>query len=304
MVQYTSGVRASSEIMYYYWRVNEQNNYAVEATRNVRDASDFYIIPIDDGDHPFEFNIGWQGDKLPKALRCNRSSLLTPQNSQHVEPLFRYLDAKVNILGTNPGPLYLREELEAQYSRLTLHQRIIGRSLIPVDTKDWVQGRDQYFIGCSRRRFKKDGFVAVKRLRQRRQRHGVDDPQFLTSCVSSEEYHNGRYVYMLFRILSPSVREKGNQHPESVDNLEVPVSPQEEKIDREFESYFGVAKDIASKLPLASYVVPSGKRSASKDGKQTSAMAAKVTFDTQSDTEAMDHPDTIPLTHVHKTSQL
>lgn len=101
-----------------YWKVNERNSFAVEGTRQAAQASLFFIIPTDNGDHPYEFLIGWQGDGH-NVLRRNNASL--SHDKQINEPkIFRYLDAHTSILGRNTGPLYMRNDIDEHSARFSL----------------------------------------------------------------------------------------------------------------------------------------------------------------------------------------
>lgn len=203
-----------------FWTVDTDRDYAVEGTRNVRNASFFYIIPNDDGANPYEFTIAYYGDNR-KILR-HGSSTLTPTSKQVIEPVARYLDTYVRPFGTNPGPLHLKNHLRESRSRLTLHSRIV-RKCPPIDTATWVQGTDMYFINCARRRIKKDGYICMKL----RQRHG--QAEFLTGCVSSTSEHDDRTTFMLFRLLPPSYRDNQTANVNDTDQLDEELDAYEDK---------------------------------------------------------------------------
>ena len=85
----------------------------------------------------------------------------------------------------------------------------------PVDTGIWLSGRDAYFINCARRKWKKDGYLAVSELRT----------EYRVGCAASKADHeNGKW--MLFRLL-PKMQE----------------SPEHEQfaafLDAEFDKYEG-----------------------------------------------------------------
>ena len=242
-----------------FWRVikdEERHTYYVGATTNRVAASSFYIIPNDDGVHPYEFRIGWAGDDPMKRLKRTRSILL-PDTPGHLEPLFRYLDARVGISGSNPGPLYLKSELHNKHSRLTLHNRVIGDNKAPTDTRVWSAGNEEFFINCSRRRFKKDGFIAVKRVSVRTGSRQTEE-RYVTVCLPNEGYHNEQNVWMLFRLFPMHVFTP----KDDVDDTDIksPLDAQEEELDDEFEGFFGKV----SKLPLLNLVLPQRQHSSSR----------------------------------------
>lgn len=194
--------------------MNPEDGYTIEATRNISNASIFYVIPSDSGKYPYEFIIGYYGDNR-KALR-RTSSTLTPVSRREVDPLPRYLSAPVNTFGTNPGPLHLKFTVDHHDSRLTLQSRLI-KGYKPVDTNTWVSGREAFYINCARRTLQKDGYICVKLIPGRR-----NAPDLFTACVPSRRHHNDRNVWMLFRLLPASHREKSaNMSTGSRDELDV-----------------------------------------------------------------------------------
>ena len=229
-----------------FWSVNKDNNYAVEATRKVENASLFYVIPNDDGAHPYEFIIGYYGDvpsQPGKAL-----SAVSPPGKTEVEPIARYLNAPVNIVGENPGPLHLQYEVQEKRSRLTLLSRLV-KGYSPVDTKAWVSGRDLFFINCARRTWKKDGYICVKQITGWGQQ-----PRLTTACVSSVKSNNERDLWMLFRLLPASYRDNVPTSGE-VDGREEEIREEDE----EFEIAFG--SETPEEKPRSRLAIPKPGRS-------------------------------------------
>ena len=175
------------------------DTYTVAATEDVGNASLFYIFPNEDGKHPYEFVLAFYGDGQTALKR--KTSTLTPVLDKSIDPLPRYLSAPVNVLGHNPGPLHLHLTAYESNARLTLHSRLV-KKYTPIDTSNWVLGREAFFINCARRRLKRDGYVCVKQRQRGRQR------QLITACVSSKRHHDDRTTWMLFRLLHPSVRNE------------------------------------------------------------------------------------------------
>ena len=160
----------------------------------------------------------------------------------------------MSFYGNNSGPLYLKSELHNKHSRLTLHNRVIGDNKAPNDTRVWGYGKEEFFINCARRRFKKDGFIAVKRIAVRTGR-GQMEERYITMCLSSEKYHDEQNVWMLFRLFPAQLR---NIQGGDISDAEV-KSITEEELDDEFEGIFG----RVSKLPIFNLVLP-GRHTASE----------------------------------------
>ena len=178
-----------------YWTVND--DYTVRATRNPQNASLFFIVPSDNK-HPNEFHITYMGDNW--RLLKKRVSTLTPASQRPIQAIPRYLNASVSVFGTNPGPLQLRNYVSSS-SQLLLFGRVSNEKG-PVSPQRWLQGRDMFFINCARRRFKKDGYIAMRK----RQRCGR--VEWITSCVPRREDHNEFSIFMLFHLLPASVRNR------------------------------------------------------------------------------------------------
>ena len=175
------------------------DDYTVHGTSNLRNASLFFIISNDNGKHPYEFHITYIGDNR-QALK-KRVSSLTPLGQKPIEAIPRYLNAKVSVIGTNPGPLRLQYHVSGR-SRLLLFGRV-AKDEGPISSETWTQGRDMFFINCARRKMKRDGYIAMKR---RHVRNATDD--WITCCVPHHLHHNESSVFMLFRLLPASYRDR------------------------------------------------------------------------------------------------
>ena len=168
---------------------------AVGATEDAAAASLFYIFPNEDGKHPYEFILAFYGDGRSAVKRA--TSTLIPDTSHIVDPIPRYMSAPVNVLGYNAGPLKLSFTASHSSSRLTLHSRLV-KDYTPIDIKNWVNGKEAFFLNCARRLMKRDGYVCVKRQRQHR---------LTTACVPSTSSHDETNTWMLFRLLHRSIRD-------------------------------------------------------------------------------------------------
>ena len=181
-----------------YWSV-DNSDHTVHATPNIKNASLFFVIPNDEGKHPHEFHIHYMGDN--RKLLTRRVSSLTPLSQPAVEMIPCYLSASVSAFGTNSGPLQLKYHVVGK-SRLILESRMGAGG--PVSPSTWVSGHEVFFINCTRRRLKRDGYICVKR----QGRHNED--RWITACVPSTRLHNEEDIFMLFRLLPASYREQQN----------------------------------------------------------------------------------------------
>ena len=131
-----------------------------------------------------------------------KSSTLSTQDLFEVHPIGNYLAAPLSTFGRNPGPLDVRANVSHDKCRFVLHHRLTHRksSATAFDLTAWTSGRDIFYINCSRRRFKKDGYLCVKQNRP---------DSFITACVSSHDCHNNIDTFMLFRLLPNSARSLG-----------------------------------------------------------------------------------------------
>ncbi len=227
--------------------MNETNGFAIEGTRQASQASLFSIIPTDNGDHPYEFLIGWQGDGHHALKRTNPS--LSHEKQLYEPRKFRYLDGYVNILGRNSGPLYMRNDINEHNARFSLQSRLFKKHSAPVDLREWILGKDQYFLRCARRSGRIDGFLAMKMMAGR---GNVNQPEFASVCVSSSRYHNERNTFMLFSLISPRVKESSL----SPINIATP----EQDLNEELDTFIGDSS--SEKFRFKDAPVP-GKKGAS-----------------------------------------
>ena len=170
----------------------DPETHAVKATAEVTKATHFQIIPSDDKYN--EFYIAYHEEK-GKVLRKRRYSIFHSSDSGSTAAL--YLDAPVSVRGRNNGPLYMSDTVSDESSRFVLHSRIIHNKVSPVSISTWTNGTEMFYLNCSRRKFRIDGYLAIKRVRQR----GNDEDTYITACMSSRKYHDSSNVHMLFQLI-------------------------------------------------------------------------------------------------------
>ena len=168
----------------------DPETHAVTATTDASKATRFQIIPSDDKYN--EFYIAFQEEKS-RILRRRRYSVF--HGSEPGSTVAMYLNAPVNIRGQNNGPLYMSDTVSDESSRFVLHSRIIHNKVSPVSISTWTSGTEMFYINCSRRKRRINGYLALKRERQR----GQDT--YITACMGSRKYHNSSSVYMLFQLM-------------------------------------------------------------------------------------------------------
>ena len=98
--------------------------------------------------------------------------------------------------GRNNGPLCMSDTVSDESSRFVLHSRIIHNKVSPVSISTWTSGTEMFYINCSRRKRKINGYLAMKRVRRR----GAADT-YITACMSNRKYHNNTSVHMLFQLV-------------------------------------------------------------------------------------------------------
>ena len=163
-----------------YLKVNESNK--VKATLDIKTASRFFLSPTNDDIHPHEFMIEYHEE--------DRS---TPEGKA-LAPLPHYLNGTASLFGYNDGPLEVKLNVTEENARFVLHSRVLD-DYAPVDVSSWTQG-EGFYINCSRRRFKWDGYISVKETKPQ---------EFVTAIVPSENSHNDIDTWQLFRLICPPI---------------------------------------------------------------------------------------------------
>ena len=123
---------------------------------------------------------------------------------ESLAPLPLYIDGTVSLFGYNDGPLQLKPNVKEENIRFVLHNRVFD-GYEPVDFNSWMLG-EEFYINCSRRRFRWDGYLSVKK---------TTSQDFITAIVPSERIHNGVDTWLLFRLI-PFDHRKGIRMPTTV----------------------------------------------------------------------------------------
>ena len=183
-----------------YWEI--EDNCIVRATPDVEAASIFFLVSTDDESYPYEFMIRYYGED-EGVLTRPRGASDPKSRDETLAPLPLYLNGTASIFGYNDGPLEMKPNVTEENARFVLHNRVHSK-YEPVDFNSWMLG-EKYFISCSRRRFKLDGYLSVKKTKT------LD---YNTAIVPSQEYHNGFDTWLLFRLMPVEYRKR---HPGSTE---------------------------------------------------------------------------------------
>lgn len=165
-----------------YWKVNEDNQ--LTATKSIESASQFYIISTTDATHPSEFHIAYWGERDKQNGTMHVDNLYRTYN-KHGPPLPRYLSAETNFFGqgTCDFPLTLKASVEIRQARFCLQSRLqypLASMLctsVPISPNSWLEG-EQFFVMCSHRSFKMDGYIAIEEQQQNQYSVTVASPAF------------------------------------------------------------------------------------------------------------------------------
>ena len=121
-----------------------------------------------------------------------------------IEPLAdlpRYLDGPVSLFGYNYGPLEVKPNVKEENASFVLHNRVF-QEYQPEAVNSWELG-EEFYINCSRRRFRWNGYLAVKKV-------NVDD--FITAIVPSQDKHDGVNTFLLFRLMPIEYKTNRKNH--------------------------------------------------------------------------------------------
>ena len=213
----------------------------VQGTTEIKDASLFYIMKTESRCHPHEFYIGYMGNDL-KVLEFPKGPANPMSKSKaSLAPIPQYITADLNLVGSSKQPLGVTAGTHKNRARFMLHSSAVRKYAFthtPVDTNKWAEGGG-YFINCTHRMFKLDGYVAMVRhprvdrndaqLQRRGEREGTEleeikgeqetefgegqqqegavggatkgDPTYTTTCKTSVKSHSNDWPWMVFHLL-------------------------------------------------------------------------------------------------------
>ena len=120
----------------------------------------------------------------------------------NLKPVSRYLDTHASIWGYNYGPLKLKYNVNETDSRLVVISRTVEH-YAPFGLSSFTSGEDMFYIKNARRKWSKDGFVCVQQVV-----HKDSTKRFVSGVLPNISYQNDETVFMLFRLLPASLRER------------------------------------------------------------------------------------------------
>ena len=207
-----------------YWMVDEAD-HSLTITKDLEQASAFHVIPCDDRDDADDFNLGWKGETL-KSVKdeaySTRTIPLPLKKDNKTSKIMRYLEVKTPFFEHHTGPLKFKSTLTTKDARLCLYDQIVGgyfggllASPAP-DIEPWTGKKEVFFISSANRK----SFIAVKRSRNTEQAdpENKDAYKYTTRCVGSQNIHNEKDTWMLFRLLR-TVTEKTSMVEKSRERL-------------------------------------------------------------------------------------
>ena len=186
-------------------------------------ASPFYVIPTEHD----EFFLSYYGED--KDARNLPVSLHDPmvRFSKQLAPLPRYLKSNANIFGFSDQPLEFTSSAKVEHTRFALYNRIVHPTFMcfstPVSPACWIEG-EEFFINCNGRKFRIDGYLAIKKevikteatvdtshieLESDHQANSTYTSAILPTIPGSDE--KNLHVGMLFRLHPAEHREMPDQ---------------------------------------------------------------------------------------------
>ena len=259
-----------------YWQVKEDTRQ-VHGTTKIKEASLFYIIKTDSSRHPYEFYIGYVGKDLSALERPKGPADPLSKSVGALAPIPQYVTADPGMMGSSDHSLRVTAGTHKNHARFTLHSSTVRKyafTRAPVDSDKWAEGGG-FFINCSRRMFKLDGYVAMDRhggqrgggtesqepgQGQRMTTFGGGQPQggagastdstttyiYTTSCKRSVKSHSNSWPWMVFHLLPGEHKDMSLKNhklrPEElgeplIDRSEYPIVYQSDE--RDFQLLFG-----------------------------------------------------------------
>ena len=193
-----------------YWCVSKNNN-TVYGTTSPEDASPFHIIPTGDSKYPSEFFVvHWQGNR--SRLTNINDPVVRSRTKKTNLPL--YLTTNTGLFGQSEGPLQLKSTVLTNQARFCLHSRVQSTFVCmmclstPVSLSDWIEG-EQFYINCSRRAFKIDGYVAMVKLASEDETQKTY--QYKTVTLPSISDPSSSAKGMLFRLHPPLAKRENTR---------------------------------------------------------------------------------------------
>ena len=212
-----------------YWKTDAGN--CITITRDIDQATVFHVIPSEDSDNTYDFNIGSHGKTLHQMVEDDYA---ISKHSKRLRPkIMRYLEMKTSWFGHSSGPLKLRPELSAKNARFCLYKQLEDDFLIeaPADITPWLEGSRVYFISSARRK----SLIAIARSDTTAE--GTEDV-YTSKCVGSQGQHDEKSLWMLFRLIPADEAKQFCKHHHGTEAAPAAVETRGSKsrMSKEFET--------------------------------------------------------------------
>lgn len=174
-----------------YLTFNKSKDFQVEATYNINEASEFYVVRCDEGDN--HFNIVCETSVSFKRPMDEEKFVARVGEVEHKPAIPMYLCASVNWRGKSKRnqPLKMRLDGKSTNSRLAIHCRK-SRLFHPADLTEWVNEKEIFFINCQERSVMTptNSYLCVYESGE-------------TGCKPKIKSHDDKRRFMLFRLIKP-----------------------------------------------------------------------------------------------------
>ncbi len=175
----------------------------------------------------------WQGNR--SRLTNVNDPVVRSRTKKTNLPL--YLTTNTGLFGQSEGPLQLKSTVLTNQARFCLHSRVQSTFVCmmclstPVSLSDWIEG-EQFYINCSRRAFKIDGYVAMVKLAS----EDETQKKYKTVTLPSISDPSSSTKGMLFRLHPPLAKRENTRTGSSKtinpnDDLKVSESTQFTQMD-------------------------------------------------------------------------
>ena len=130
----------------------------VQATKNIKDASKFFIVRCNEGDN--HFNIVYEA---PSLLIGKKKEEFDKKVGKHKPPVPMYLCVPVNWHGRTRSnqPVRMQMNGKASQSRMALHSRR-SKQFHPAKLTEWINEKEIFYVNCKERgrgRLKKSSYL-------------------------------------------------------------------------------------------------------------------------------------------------
>ena len=177
----------------------DKKSGVVKASRNIKEASKFFIVRSDEGDN--HFSIVYEAPSILSDAKKSQFEKVVGKHKPHV-PM--YLCVPVNWHGRTHSTKLVRMQMngKASQSRMALHSRR-SKHFQPAKLTEWINEKEIFYVNCKERmrgNVKKSSYLCVKKV-------GKKDSEYAVQCEPSIKRHDDKDTFMLFRLLKPKYKD-------------------------------------------------------------------------------------------------